>query len=123
MAVTNELLFAYIDGELEGEELVPVATQLALDAELALTVEQERELRLNPPAYPKVADELLANLANRGVAQGFESQNMIGKNEIERHDKPSRIYGFRLIMSFSAMAATFVASVAFGTMLRLVVPH
>jgi hypothetical protein len=75
MTIPDELLAAYVDGELEGAERARIEQAIAEDAQLALRVAQQRALRLRlRSAYDGVLQEAvpqrLAQAAKLGAPSG-----------------------------------------------------
>lgn len=106
MRIDDERLLAYLDGELPPEEAASVAAAIAEDSGLAARLEQHRRLRAVLHAHfdPLLEAPMPANI----LAMVRPGENVVPLKPRRSHALPR----------WGALAATLVAGIIGGTMLR-----
>ncbi|HKX91262.1 MAG TPA: anti-sigma factor [Sphingomicrobium sp.] len=111
--VSDETLFAWLDGELEAEDAARVAAQVAADAELAERAERHRALRARlKSAFDPIAD---APLPPRLLAAANAAPAEVIDLAAARQDRSAR-RGWTPLAQWAAIAATLAIGFFGGTM-------
>ncbi|HEY1726590.1 MAG TPA: zf-HC2 domain-containing protein [Steroidobacteraceae bacterium] len=121
MTISDELLAAYVDGELDGAELARVEQAIARDKQLAQRVAQQRALRARlrsafdgvlQEAVPQRLAQAARVRAHSGPAQVIDLARV--RAERARRNNSPRSFNLRRY----AVAATLVVGLALGALLQ-----
>jgi hypothetical protein len=113
MKINEELLMAFADGELEGDERYEVEQALAEDPELRAALEEQQRLRAaltghyGPVAQEEVPERLLAMLG-AGKAEGVVALSAV---------REKRRSAFPLWQKYGALAASLAVGIIAGQLL------